>query len=44
MEQAVISGIAQDTSEMKITLRGLPDEVGMAAQLLLYPCGQQRFG
>lgn len=33
MEQAVISGIAHDTSEMKITLRGLPDEVGMAAQL-----------
>lgn len=33
MEQAVISGIAHDTSEQKITLRGLPDEVGMAAQL-----------
>lgn len=33
MEQAVISGIAHDTSEMKITLRGLPDEVGIAAEV-----------
>lgn len=33
MEQAVISGIAHDTSEIKITLRGLPDEVGTSAQL-----------
>lgn len=33
MEQAVISGIAHDTSEMKITLRGLSDEAGMAAQV-----------
>ena len=33
MEQAVISGIAHDTSEIRITLRGLPDELGMAAQL-----------
>ena len=33
MEQAVISGIAHDTSEMKITLRGLPDELGIAARV-----------
>lgn len=33
MEQAVITGIAHDTSEVKITLRGLPDEVGMAAHV-----------
>lgn len=29
MEQAVISGIAHDTSEMKITVRGIPDEAGI---------------
>lgn len=33
MEQAVISGIAHDTSEMKITLRGLHDEPGIAAKV-----------
>lgn len=33
MEQAVISGIAHDTSEMKITLRGLKDEAGIAARV-----------
>lgn len=33
MEQAVISGIAHDTSEMKITLRGLSDEAGIAAKV-----------
>ena len=33
MEQAVISGIAHDTSEMKITMRGLHDEPGIAAKV-----------
>lgn len=33
MEQAVISGIAHDTSEMKITVRGIPDEAGIAAKV-----------
>lgn len=33
MEQAVISGVAHDTSEMKITLRGLSDETGTAAKV-----------
>ena len=31
MEHAVISGIAHDTSEMKVTLRGLADDPGVAA-------------
>lgn len=33
MEQAVITGVAHDTSEIKITIRGLDDESGIAAQL-----------
>ncbi|MDH3249847.1 MAG: aspartate kinase [Acidimicrobiia bacterium] len=33
MEQAVISGIAHDTSEAKLTIRGVPDFPGIAAQL-----------
>ena len=33
MEQAVISGIAHDTSEAKLTIRGVPDFPGMAATL-----------
>ena len=33
MEQAVITGIAHDTSEMKVTIRGLADEAGMAARI-----------
>ena len=33
MEQAVITGVAHDTSEMKVTLRGLADEAGMAARI-----------
>ena len=33
MEQAVISGIAADTSEAKITVLGVPDRVGMAARI-----------
>ena len=33
MEQAVISGIAHDTSEAKITIRGVPDFPGVAARL-----------
>ena len=31
MEQAVISGVAHDVSEAKITLRGVPDTPGVAA-------------
>lgn len=33
MEQAVITGVAHDTSEIKITIRGLDDQSGIAAQL-----------
>lgn len=33
MEQATITGIAHDTSEMKVTIRGLADEAGMAARV-----------
>ena len=33
MEQAVISGIAHDTSEAKLTIRGVPDFPGVAATL-----------
>ncbi len=33
MEQAVVSGIAHDTSEIRFTLRGLPDNPGVAAKL-----------
>ena len=33
MEQAVITGIAHDTSEMKVTVRQLPDMTGVAAQV-----------
>ena len=33
MEQAIISGIAHDTSEAKLTVRGLPDTPGVAARL-----------
>ena len=33
MEQAVISGIAHDTSEAKLTIRGVPDFPGVAARL-----------
>lgn len=33
MEQAAVTGIAHDTSEMKITIRGLADEAGMAARV-----------
>jgi aspartate kinase len=33
MEQAIISGIAHDTSEAKLTVRGLPDHPGVAARL-----------
>lgn len=33
MEQAVISGVAQDASVAKITITGVPDEVGVAARL-----------
>ena len=33
MEQAIISGVAHDTSEAKLTVRGVPDEPGVAARL-----------
>lgn len=33
MEQAVVTGVAHDTSEIKVTIRGLDDESGIAAQL-----------
>lgn len=33
MEQAIISGIAHDTSEAKVTVRGVPDHPGVAAAL-----------
>jgi aspartate kinase len=33
MEQAIISGIAHDRSEAKITVRGVPDRPGVAAAL-----------
>ena len=31
MEEAVITGIAHDTSEIKVTIRGVPDATGIAA-------------
>ena len=31
MEEAVITGIAHDTSEVKLTIRGVPDATGIAA-------------
>lgn len=33
MEQAVVSGIAHDTSEVKVTIRDVPDCSGVAAQV-----------
>lgn len=33
MEEAIISGIAHDTSEAKVTVRGVPDQPGVAAAL-----------
>ena len=33
MEQAIISGVAHDRSEAKITVVGVPDRVGEAAQI-----------
>ena len=33
MEQAIISGVAHDAAQSKITVFGLPDEVGSAARL-----------
>ena len=33
MEQAIISGVAHDTSEAKITVVGVPDKVGEAARI-----------
>ena len=33
MEEAVITGIAHDTSEVKVTIRGVPDATGTAAKV-----------
>ena len=33
MEEAVVTGIAHDTSEVKVTLRGVPDMSGIAAKV-----------
>jgi aspartate kinase len=33
MEQAIISGIAHDTSEAKVTVHGVPDRPGIAASI-----------
>ena len=33
MEEAVITGIAHDTSEVKVTIRGVPDATGIAAKV-----------
>jgi aspartate kinase len=33
MEEAVITGIAHDTSEMKVTIRRIPDTTGVAARV-----------
>ena len=33
MEQAIISGIAHDTSEAKVTISGVPDRPGIAARV-----------
>jgi len=33
MEQAIISGVAHDATEAKITVSGIPDQVGSAARL-----------
>jgi aspartate kinase len=33
MEQAIISGVAHDRSEAKITVVGVPDQVGVAARI-----------
>jgi aspartate kinase len=34
MEQAIISGIAHDTSEAKVSILGVPDQPGVAARVL----------
>lgn len=33
MEDAVVTGIAHDTSEVKLTIRGVPDRAGVAAKV-----------
>ncbi len=33
MEQAIVSGVAHDTSEAKVTIHGVPDRPGVAARL-----------
>ena len=33
MEEAVVTGIAHDTSEVKVTIRGVPDTAGVAARV-----------
>jgi aspartate kinase len=41
MEEAIISGIAHDTSEAKITVHGVPDRPGIAATLFEQMAGHQ---
>ena len=41
MEEAVITGIAHDTSEVKVTIRGVPDMSGVAAKLFSALAGNQ---
>ena len=41
MEEAVITGIASDTSEVKVTIRGVPDMSGVAAKLFSALAGNQ---
>ena len=33
LEQAIISGIAHDTSDAEVTIQGVPDQPGIAARL-----------
>ena len=40
MEEAVITGIAHDTSEVKVTIRGVPDMSGVAAEAVQRAGGQ----
>lgn len=41
MEEAVITGIAHDTSEVKVTIRAVPDNFGVAAKLFSSLAGNQ---
>ena len=41
MEQAIISGVAHDRSEAKITIVGVPDQVGQAARIFTAVAGTE---